>query len=1108
MGSMAANNHRQETIISDSSIRARCANRFRDAGGQETYQLFLPRDHISLLTDRNKVELTLKEKLTNPEDVVKLTEYVVGNAKKVFLLLIYSDTIKYIGDLQKAAFTDDDLPVIDTQSEDGDGVSIHRWHVNDTNDTNDTKREEQALTYVGEQVLTCFKGWRESELEDFVEKQWIFLAPVFPSDKFDHVFHDMCRLPYVSAQGSGKYSGQGHFGTIRRCGLYKEHQDLFKDKGVELYIKVAVKKLNESDSPGTMVDKFYDKERKTLDKMRKLEHPHLIKAIAAYKKGHDRYFVFPWAQGDSLRDLWGSDVKLDKDLVSWAIDQMAGLSDGLKQLHEKNTRHGDLKPENILCFISGDQSPHQGTLVLADVGLAKFHPAYTRDRTKYTTTRHGTKIYEPPEMFINHGKLKVSRRYDVWSLGCVFLEFTIWLLYGQRGLFSFRNTLFKEKMADGFWSNEAAEQIQIHPVAGAWVDHILNKDLKLDSPLRALVELIITKLLVPDTQERATTQILYNELVKIQRKEGLFNPELRELAKHRTGPDVNAKDYTPNLSQEYVTSSRLKECESNRQLILTEAANTAQSHTSLLHDQWRNVTDNKSARTIISRLDWPYLQPKTETSFVCDSCAALDFELPTFDLYRSIEELGSSSSECSVCHFLFYCLSKVKPKPKGPVKLFRDDASHTIRVFQCDTPIISIYSDPVQRDNAPSYAQLGLPILPNCASPQQFKLLNEWIHLCDATHSCVSAREHEAHNDSMPTRVIYVGTIDRPSLRLVETGDCIRGKYIALSHCWGNLKEGERFVTSASNLDNRKKGIPLDEMPKSFQDAVRVSRALGISYLWIDSLCIIQDDGADWEVESAKMEEVFSSAYCTIAASSAKSSLEGFLGNRTPRACVTMHTSQGSLLYLTEAIDDFQAHVEQSILNSRGWVLQERTLSRRTIHFTSTQVYWECGRGIYCETLAQLLNPQSQFLGDPSFPNLGLQYYKDERIRLVQHLYQVYCALQLTNVTDRSKAILGLEKRLSRTFKSRADYGLVWGYFERTILWQAKTSNSLSPIPYGDRRVVPSWSWMACTGEIQYMDIPFGQVDWTGNLTNPTGSVPEDVEWDGQLTAEHVQVRL
>jgi hypothetical protein len=119
-------------------------------------------------------------------------------------------------------------------------------------------------------------------------------------------------------------------------------------------------------------------------------------------------------------------------------------------------------------------------------------------------------------------------------------------------------------------------------------------------------------------------------------------------------------------------------------------------------------------------------------------------------------------------------------------------------------------------------------------------------------------------------------------------------------------------------------------------------------------LCIIQDDDDDWERESGKMERVFSDAYCTIGASSGRSSLEGFLGDRTPRDYVQLQTQSAGALYVCPAIDDFHRHVELGELNRRGWVLQERALSRRSIYFTSTQVYWECGKGVQCETLARL----------------------------------------------------------------------------------------------------------------------------------------------------------
>jgi hypothetical protein len=191
-------------------------------------------------------------------------------------------------------------------------------------------------------------------------------------------------------------------------------------------------------------------------------------------------------------------------------------------------------------------------------------------------------------------------------------------------------------------------------------------------------------------------------------------------------------------------------------------------------------------------------------------------------------------------------------------------------------------------------------------------------------------------------------------LKLVETRqEGVIDRYIALSHCWGKLTREERFCTYVENIESLKQHIPFDELPRTFRDAVTVTRALNVRYLWIDSLCIIQENKHDWNVEASKMENVFNFAYCTIAASSSTSSLDGFLTRRKKRATIGIGPPNGPL-YLAEAIDDFQKDVEQGVLSTRGWVLQERALSRRTIHFTSTQVYWECGQGIQCETLAQL----------------------------------------------------------------------------------------------------------------------------------------------------------
>lgn len=157
------------------------------------------------------------------------------------------------------------------------------------------------------------------------------------------------------------------------------------------------------------------------------------------------------------------------------------------------------------------------------------------------------------------------------------------------------------------------------------------------------------------------------------------------------------------------------------------------------------------------------------------------------------------------------------------------------------------------------------------------------------------------------------------------------------------------------NFHSRQKRFSINDLPKTFQDAILVTRELGQQYLWIDSLCILQDDDKkDWEHEVKRMEDVFSSAYCVISASSARSSHEGFLQRDISCRYVQITDASGRQIYVCAEMDDFENDVNKSLLNTRGWVLQERALSRRTVHFTTKHTYWECGEGVFCENLNAL----------------------------------------------------------------------------------------------------------------------------------------------------------
>jgi hypothetical protein len=216
---------------------------------------------------------------------------------------------------------------------------------------------------------------------------------------------------------------------------------------------------------------------------------------------------------------------------------------------------------------------------------------------------------------------------------------------------------------------------------------------------------------------------------------------------------------------------------------------------------------------------------------------------------------------------------------------------------------------------------------------------------------------------ALPTRLLYVGAIDDPStdlnsVRLVLGSQIEAGKYVALSHRWGKLEDEEKkmFCTSQDNIRQRLRGFSLSDLPKTFQDAVEVTRQLRIPYLWIDSLCIIQleNNDEDWKRESVKMETVYSMAYCTLAATSAADCKTGFLERAMTTESVYVYSAAGEPFYVSTDIDNFDTDVGDAELNKRVWVMQESVLARRTIHFTAKHTYFECGEGVYCENLIRL----------------------------------------------------------------------------------------------------------------------------------------------------------
>lgn len=206
----------------------------------------------------------------------------------------------------------------------------------------------------------------------------------------------------------------------------------------------------------------------------------------------------------------------------------------------------------------------------------------------------------------------------------------------------------------------------------------------------------------------------------------------------------------------------------------------------------------------------------------------------------------------------------------------------------------------------------------------------------------------------LPARVLDLRPPKGTSSNSPQLTEEFCGPYIALSHCWGKTRH---IITEKNNIESHKKGIPVQHLPKTLQDAIVLTKGIGLRYLWIDSLCIIQDDINDWKNEAAKMADVYRNAYCTIAAAGSKDDEEGIFIKRSEQdVCVLRYNAANTYIAATYAEDDVAAMLElhKSPLSNRAWTLQERLLSQRTIHFTTSRVIWECQSKLETEDLLVL----------------------------------------------------------------------------------------------------------------------------------------------------------
>lgn len=260
----------------------------------------------------------------------------------------------------------------------------------------------------------------------------------------------------------------------------------------------------------------------------------------------------------------------------------------------------------------------------------------------------------------------------------------------------------------------------------------------------------------------------------------------------------------------------------------------------------------------------------------------------------------------------------------------------------------------------------------------------------------------------------------------------------------------------------------INEMPQTFIDAVTVTRRLGLKYLWIDSLCICQDDPEDWARESGLMADIYSNAYIVIAANRSADSTGGCFHKRAPRAKAlvripTVGTGSGGYINATMLYpSDHSGHEDDSFctepLSERGWALQERTMAQRTLHYNERQMYFECLQGLEAEDgHIQYVSKSSwyQLLSTPEC-SIALWYF----------LIEDFGRRKVSRATDKLPALSGWAKKVHEAIGADYVAGLWSNALVQGMAWKCEGERKPASL---DEYTGPTWSWASYGGIASYL---------------------------------------
>jgi hypothetical protein len=424
-------------------------------------------------------------------------------------------------------------------------------------------------------------------------------------------------------------------------------------------------------------------------------------------------------------------------------------------------------------------------------------------------------------------------------------------------------------------------------------------------------------------------------------------------------------------------------------------------------------------------------------------------------------------------------------------------------------------------------------------SPEDSSVAHEWLVECMKNHEKCKKNLISDSPKRLPSRLINVGPFDGSQDPRLEEGRNCQGEYLTLSHRWGDPSTITK--TLKETLLRFKEQIPFKSLSRVFQDAIKITRSLHIKYIWIDSLCIIQDSPADQVAEISRMAEIYENALLCLSASISTSHASGLCATREMKNLVKISTTTSSesdfaspsFFITNHTLSSFSDDVSNGTLGSRGWCFQERLLSPRILHIGRDQLHWECHEGIWSESsterqwyddfttiddgeLRVALQSHEVFSPHPNSTSIGplgenateqaaeewdkmatsasaqppsaLPINEDKR-KMYDEWYKAvsaYTSRELTHPADKLPAIAGAASRFGALLKDGYGAGIWGGDLPQGLLWSRRSFDAVK-VDHSVARRPGVGGWGEMSGE--------ANKGWRGAPSWSWASVDGAVHW-------------